>query len=360
MLKQLFDWEMLTEADGVDHPAQLLLALAMLDRKELGLDSTGACGVPAGAGGGPTTPAAGTSSTKLSSTALYNLCNETLSRMARLVLKGSTDGSAEEMKRSAHQRVCQLLSVAPDSAPKPTAVEEPEPEIEVIAEACDAVRPSYQLTEGAATQSAAFCAKGLHGTLQCVSFAEVLQQYALNHGGMEALMCMIEMGCDDELVAHMVKAMSVAASQDIPTALSALTGVAWNGMFEAQTVLAAMEAQAFVYHSSGLRKEGLGDVRDSGTLHSMATDARLGHYQDALAVKRREWNKIAGDVTARRAMECDDSQFVHLIGSHAHRFTRQEFWSLARHAKRAGGARLEAFLATCNGEFCGGHGWLVL
>ena len=134
LLKRLQNWESLTEADGVDHTAQLVLAATVLDKAALGM------------------------STSLDKHALFNLCNEVLSRAARAELRASTDGSADVMRRAAHNKVVALLSIDAESCPQPTAVEEAEPDIASIAEACESVRPGFKLTKQSETRT--FCGTG--------------------------------------------------------------------------------------------------------------------------------------------------------------------------------------------------------
>jgi hypothetical protein len=58
----------------------------------------------------------------------------------------------------------------------------------------------------------------------------------------------------------------------------------------------------------------LSDVHDAATLDEIAVQIRMEMYDATVAHKMQEWNKIAGSVTAQRAMACDDKQFASLIG----------------------------------------------
>lgn len=347
LLKKLQNWESLTEADSVDHTAQLLLAMVVLDKAELGMSAA------------------------LDSHALFNLCNETLSRAARSELKASTDGSADVMRAAAHDKVIQLLSIDESSCPHPTAVEDVEPGRAAIVEACEDVRPGYTLTKQSETRK--FCGRALEGTVRCVAFANALQEYSASVG-MDALMAEVEAGDDgggggvvEWLVAHGAATEargntdgSGNASSEI---LVAALGLATATVATQDTVLATMEAQAYTHHCSALRQgEGvLLDVSDTATLQKIATDARMQIYDQLLAAKLKAWSAIAGSITLQKARGYDDAQFCSWMEErHAHGYGKGEFWALAHAAKRSGGVRLAAFLATCNSEFSYGKGWSAL
>ena len=78
-----------------------------------------------------------------------------------------------------------------------------------------------------------------------------------------------------------------------------------------------MEAQAFLFHCSAMRCS-FSDVHDAATLDEIAVQMQMEMYDVLVAHKMQEWNKIAGSVTAQRAMACDDKQFASLVGRHAH------------------------------------------
>jgi hypothetical protein len=345
LLKRLQNWESLTEADGVDHTVQLLLAMLVVDKAELGMSAV------------------------LDSHAFFNLCNETLSRAARFELKASTDGSADVMRAAAHDKVVQLLSIDESSCPHPTAVEEPEPDRAAIAEECEDIRPGYTLTLQSETRK--FCGRALEATVRCVAFANALQEYSAVVG-MDAAMAEVEAGGGGDggvvewLVAHgATVGASGSSSNDNASSdiLVAALGLAKETAATQDTVLVTMEAQAYKHHCSALRQgEGvLLDVSDTATLQKIAADARMQIYEQLLAVKMKEWSAIAGSITLQKARGYDDDQFCSWMEErHAHGYGKGEFWALAFAAKRSGGVRLAAFLATCNAEFCGGKGWSVL
>lgn len=309
LIKRLLEWESLTAADGVDHTAQLLLAMSMLDRQALQLPA-------------------------LTLPALYNLCNETLARQARLQLKGTTDGESAAMQQAASGRVIARLAINEASCPHPMPVEQSEPLRKSVIEQCEAVRPSYSLSSS--SQSAQFCEAQLSSVVVCVQFAEALQAFAAANGGMENTVRLIEQD-SDELARWMMQA--VAQVPDVASFLE--MGAA------RETIMTTMEAQAFLFHTSA-KRYSLSDVRDAATLDEMAVQMRMEMYDVAVAQKMREWNKIAGSVTAQRAMACDDKQFASLVGRHAHGLGSQEFWAIARIAKRAGGNKRATFLNACN------------
>ena len=419
LLRRLLDWDTLTEADGCDHPAQVLLALCVVDRGDPAL------GLPA-----------------LTQPALYNLCNEALSRAARGELKGATDGSASAMRAAAATKAMALLGVARDSSPAPTAVELPEPERAAVIEACGSIRPSYTLAPRQQDETRAFCEQRLAETARGVEFARGLHHYCSGGGGgggLEGAMAELEAGSEQvvgAVLGHMQEAFgrpdivatllglgdgdnddggaSATAggggsetvgvgSRVVLTGLNTtglnglhgtVAGPLANGRFpvaladrtaqikpanlaaaaaaadrpaspsagegcRAASVFAAMQAQAYLCHCSQARTD-LDDVRDTETLHAITVQLRMGVYDQLMAVKMSKWTLISGDVIVQRAMQGGADEFRALIGTHAHRLNSNEFWSLWHHAECEHGAKRDAFLSMANQEFRNKHamGWI--
>ena len=117
-------------------------------------------------------------------------------------------------------------------------------------------------------------------------------------------------------------------------------------------MLATMTAQAFLHHTGSTRGEALADVRDSDTLQDLVIELRMEHYQRSLAQKMKAWNAVAGNVTYERVAGLNTAEFDLFIGTHAHGFSRAEFWALVR-AMRADVDKESTFLAKCNREFTG-------
>jgi len=323
VLRQLVDWEPLTEAAGVDHPLQALLAMSALDCKTLGLSAPG---IPA----------------------LYNLCNETLSREMRLRLKACTDGSSGGMMKAAQAQMCEFLGVSEESCPQPTSVEDLEPPRESVWEECVDARPAYCVNEEK-LDARELVEKTLYPTMRMVQFAQGVQAYAGRQGGLAAAMKELEQG-GEYLVQEMVATMSVQ-----PTVSEVLE----MGCHE-KRIMVTMVAQAYLCHSSGLRTE-LPDVQDADTIGMMAAKLRMAVYEEALALKMSEWQKIAGSLILQKAAATDSYEFNAMLASrgHAHGYNKDEFWALARHAKRAKD-KTRAFVSHCNQPFAGGKGWLKL
>ena len=117
-------------------------------------------------------------------------------------------------------------------------------------------------------------------------------------------------------------------------------------------VLATMTAQAFLHHTGSTRSDALGDVRDAETLRDLVIDLRMEHYQRSLGQKMKAWNAVAGNVTYGRVAGLNSVEFDLFIGTHAHGFSRAEFWALVR-AMQVDTDKETAFLAKANREFAG-------
>ena len=71
-------------------------------------------------------------------------------------------------------------------------------------------------------------------------------------------------------------------------------------------VLATVAAQAFLHHSSALRRtaeaggsleQSLGDVRDGETLRGLVVDLHMQTYLERVAEKMRQWRQVGADIT---------------------------------------------------------------
>merc|ERR1712107_283313 len=136
---------------------------------------------------------------------------------------------------------------------------------------------------------------------------------------------------------------------------------------ELHRVCATMAAQAFLHHSSQLRRvtavggslcEALGDVRETATLQSLAVHLRMAVYRDRVAAKVREWHRVGTDITVTRARACDIGQYAEMCGSHVHRLSREAFWGLWQAAKADGcnGEKVKEFLRRANQGFNNKYG----
>merc|ERR1712110_392769 len=131
---------------------------------------------------------------------------------------------------------------------------------------------------------------------------------------------------------------------------------------EAPCVLATMAAQAFLHHSSQLRRtiatggslqEPLGDVRDSNTLRALCVELRMAVYEERVAAKMREWSQVGSSLTFQRARAADLEQYAHMCGSHVHSLDYYTFWGLWKAAK---GEKAKAFLSRANQGFVSKYG----
>lgn len=322
--------EPLTAADGVDHPVQLLLALAICDD------------VPHEA---------------LETPSVMALLNEVCARRARDELRicAGTDESA--VAKAARHRVAQFLGVAKDSSPDAAPVDQPEPPQEAVRAAC---RTDYAV-DGSDFNYRAWISEAVRPWVGAMIFVRRLREHLGNRsGGWEQLGWDLETG--PRAYADVIDALRAP-----PGPLGSLA--AWLDVQprDLPQVCAAMAAQAFLHHSSQLRRvravggtsaEPLGDVRRSTTLQEMVVDLRMSFYMDDVASKVQEWHRVGTDITIARARACDIAQYSHMCGSHVHGLSKEAFWGLWRAAKADGhnGEKVREFLRRANQGFQSKHG----
>eukprot|EP00746_Dinoflagellata_sp_MGD_P000261 gnl/MRDRNA2_/MRDRNA2_100464_c0_seq1.p1 gnl/MRDRNA2_/MRDRNA2_100464_c0~~gnl/MRDRNA2_/MRDRNA2_100464_c0_seq1.p1 ORF type:complete len:1140 (+),score=257.13 gnl/MRDRNA2_/MRDRNA2_100464_c0_seq1:110-3529(+) len=329
LLDKLANWDPLTSADGVDHPVQLLLALAICDD------------VPDNAMG---------------QVPMRTLLNEVCARQARneLRMKAGTDESA--VSAEAHKHVCAFLGITPDSAPTAKPVDEPEPSRQAVEEACSA---EYALNSEA-FDSKAWVRRTLLPWVPALNFVKRLRSIlSCRDGGWTQLARDMETGpmMYEDVINALQKAPCPSES------LRAHLGVPSPNV--APRVIATIAAQAFLHQSSAQRRtiaaggnlhEPLGDVNDSETLRKICVALRMAIYEQRVAVKMREWGRLGADISFQRARAADLSQYSSMCGSHVHGLDRPTFWGLWKAAKMGGYEKTLQFLRTANSGFVNKHG----
>jgi hypothetical protein len=305
MCRKLSEWEALTTIDDVEHPVQMLLALAVADDVP---DSTF----------GPVPMAL--------------LLNEVCARRADAELSrvGAVVG---------RRRVGAFLDVSFFSAPQPSGDPDSEMQRSAVLESC---RADYTV-DADAFDFKSWTRGALAPWAHAILFVRRLRaSLAGRQGGWRDLVRDMEAGpaayadVIHELQRPMVK------SRDSP---AALLGV--RRKEDAQRVLATVAAQAFLHHMpqsrrtrevGGLLEDPLGNVLEQETLRGLCIELRMFYYDEALSVKRR-----ASEEARRR--------LAHL--EHVHSLTKQEFWRLW---KQCYGEERRAFLSRANHGFVGRHG----
>jgi hypothetical protein len=304
LCKKLADWEALTAEDGIEHPVQLLLALAVADDLPDGIFGP----VP-----------------------MAQLLNEVCARRAddELCRIGSIVGK---------RRVGAFLGVSFFSAPQPSDNSAFERQRAAVVESCSA---DY------AIDSDAFDFKSwVQGALtpwaNAILFARRLRgAIGQREGGWRQLARDMEAGADAyaDVISDIQKP---PGSRDTP---AALLGVRCKE--HAQRVLATVAAQAFLHHTTssrrttavgGLLEEPLGDVREDQTLRGLCIELRMSYYDEALAVKRRIVEELQRKL---------------LAAPHVHSLSKQEFWDMWQ---RSFGDVRRLFLASANEGFVNRYG----
>jgi hypothetical protein len=326
LCEKLAGWVSLTNADGVEHPVQLLLALSVVDE------------LPDGA---------------LGFVPLLSLLNEACARVARGELRQIAGTDEPAVVAAARKRVASFLGVTSSSAPNTRSLEESEPTRDAVMEACCA---DYFLDESSFNFKE-WVRNVLEPWQAALSFVKRLRTaLSSREGGWPRLAKDMETG--PGAYTDLVQILQRPASKD--ESLRALIGVAHPG--EAPRVLATIAAQAFLHQSSQLRRtvamggtlrEPLGDVRDSNTLRSLCVDLRMSVYEERVAAKMREWSRVGSSLTRTRARAVDLNEYSHMCGSHVHGLDKQTFWGLW-HA--ATGDKAKEFLRRANDGFVQKHG----
>mmetsp|Transcript_59220 Transcript_59220/g.133328 ORF Transcript_59220/g.133328 Transcript_59220/m.133328 type:complete len:676 (-) Transcript_59220:156-2183(-) len=325
LCSRLASWESLTAADGVDHPVQLLLALAIID--EVPEEALGAV-------------------SKLA------LLNEVCARRARDDLRQSTGTDEGQVAAAARGRVKGFLGISAASAPCTAPLDQSEPQRSAVRKGCCS---DFDLDE-TSFDFKAWVRKTLEPWEPALRFVQRLRAVlSQREGGWRQLERDMEAG--------------PSCYADVLAALQRPTGSceslrAWLGVEqprEAPRVLATVAAQAFLHNSSqkrrttaagGCLQEPLGDVRASETLRAMAVDLRMAVYDERVAEKMREWDRLGEDITCQRARAADLEQYSHMCGCHVHGLDGATFWGLWRAAR---GEKARVFLSTANQGFWSKH-----
>jgi hypothetical protein len=299
MCNKLADWETLTSEDGVEHPVQLLLALAVND--DLPADIFGP--VP-----------------------MAQLLNEVCARRADDELRrvGTVVG---------RRRVGAFLSVSYFSAPQVRRDISLERHSEAVMESCSA---DYAINpDGFDFKS--WVRGALMPWAAAILFVRRLRAaLQKREGGWCELARDMEAGPDR--YADVIKEIQrPAGGRDSP---AALLGVRCKQ--DAPRVLATVAAQAFLHSSpqsrrtkdvGGLLDEPLGTVSEEQTLRGLCKELRMSYYYDSLAAKKRY---------VEEAMR--ENYF-----SHVHSLNKQQFWRLW---EACYGEDMRRFLASANHGFC--------
>merc|ERR1712060_134375 len=260
-------------------------------------------------------------------------------------------GDEPAVVAAAQRTIAALLGVTP--APDVRPLEESEPRREAVAEYCCA---DYVLNPDA------FDFKGwvrdvLTPWASALRFVRRLRTVLRTRQGGWAKLAEDLETCPDAY-ADVVRTLQRPAEQH--ETLKAFLGV--ERPSDAPRVLATVVAQAFMHHSSQLRrtvaaggslKDPLGDVRDSGTLRALCVDLRMAIYEERVAAKMREWGRVGASLTCQRARAADLEEYSALCSTHVHGLDRPTFWGLWRAAK---GEKVRAFLRKANQGFNAKYG----
>jgi len=328
LCEKLASWETITSADGVDHPVQLLLALAVSDDLPEGV---------------------------LGQVPVLALLNEMCARKARDELRrtGGTDEPA--IMAAARRRVAAFLGVTKASAPQTQSLEESEPLRTAVREACLA---DFML-DSTSFDFKSWVKDVLDPWVPALQFVKRLRAVLSSRkGGWRTLERDMESG--PEAYADVVRELQKPASNKD-------TLRAWLGVTrpcEAARVLATVAAQAFMHQSSHLRRtvaaggsltEPLADVRDGATLRAISVDIRMDIYDERVAAKMQEWGRLGASLTFQRARAADLEQYSSLCAAapHVHGLDKPTFWGLWQAAT---GEKAKAFLQTANHGFVVKHG----
>eukprot|EP00930_Biecheleria_cincta_P055671 TRINITY_DN41970_c0_g1_i1.p1 TRINITY_DN41970_c0_g1~~TRINITY_DN41970_c0_g1_i1.p1 ORF type:complete len:1146 (-),score=258.09 TRINITY_DN41970_c0_g1_i1:213-3650(-) len=325
---KLASWETITSADGVDHPVQLLLALAVSDD------------IPEGV---------------LGQVPVLALLNEVCARKARDELRRTVGTEEPAIMAAARKRVAAFLGVTKETAPQTQSLEESEPQRAAVREICLA---DFTL-DTTSFDFKSWVKDALDPWVPAVQFVKRLRAVlSSREGGWRTLKRDMESG--PEAYADVVHELQKPAS-------SKDTLRSWLGVTracEAERVLATVAAQAFMHQSSQLRRtvaaggslaEPLGDVRDGATLRAISVDIRMAIYDERVAAKMQEWGRLGASLTFQRARAADLEQYSSLCAAapHVHGLDKQTFWGLWRAATEE---KAKAFLQTANQGFVSKYG----
>jgi len=333
LVDRMASWETLTAADGVDHPVQLVLAMAVCD--DVPDDALGR--VP-----------------------IKMLLNEVCARRARNELRMTAGTDESTVSAEAHKRVSAFLGVTAASAPRTASLEEAEPSRQAVEEGCCA---EYTLN------SDDFDAKSwVRDTLSLwvpvLTFVKRLRSILkCREGGWNQLSKDMEAG--PKLYEDVITALQKPPSPS--ESLRAYLGIRCPDV--APRVLSTIAAQAFLHHCSAQRRtlevgdnlrEPLGDVNDNETLRKICVELRMAVYEQRVAAKMREWGRLGTDISFQRARAADLNQYSSMCGSHVHGLDKPTFWGLWKAAQAGGHEKTMYFLRTANSGFVNKYGPLTL
>jgi hypothetical protein len=329
LLDKMLNWDTLTAADGVDHPVQLLLAMAVCD--DVPDDVFGQ--VP-----------------------IRLLLNEVCARHARNELRKDVGTDESAVSAEAQKRVSAFLGIDAASAPTTSPLDEPEPNREAVEEACSA---EYALNSEA-FDTKAWIRATLSQWVPALNFVKRLRSIlSCRKGGWTQLALDMESG--PKLFEDVIIALQKAPSSN--ESLRAYLGV--QNPDVAPRVLATLVAQAFLHHSSAQRRtiavggnlrEPLGDVNDRQTLRKICVELRMAVYEQRVATKMREWGRLGTDISYQKARAADLNQYSSMCGTHVHGLDKPSFWGLWRAAQIGGYEKTMEFLRTANSGFVNKHG----
>jgi len=331
LCEKMTRWETsLTSADGVDHPVQMLLALACCDEVD---------------------------AAALKRPPVLTFLNEVCARHARDEMRmaaGVEEPAVDEMARS---RVAAFLGVTVASAPGTAEIGDSEPSREAVRENCS----GDTAINIEAFDFEKWVMECLQPWVPALHFVCLLRKTLSARGGWDRLVRDME-NCPSAF-ADLVSVLQ----KPIDTSLDGVVSLLGIKPHTAKRVFATMTAQAFLHQSSksrrttdvgGLLTEPLGDVRDADTLRELAKDLRMHTYSLRVAEKMRQWQRVGSDVTVARARAADVGQYASLCGGHVHGLDGPTFWGLWHAAKADGhnGEKVKAFLSRANNAFVDKYG----
>jgi len=328
LLDKMVSWESLTAADGVDHPVQLILALAVCDN------------VPTDAFG---------------QVPITTLLNEVCARHARNELRKEAGPDESSVSAEGRKRVSAFLGISASSAPTTAPLEEPEPSHQAVEEACSA---DYTLNSEV-FDAKAWVRDTLTPWIPVLMFVKRLRLILSCRGGWTQLAHDMEAG--PKLYEDVIIALQKPTSPS--ESLRAYLGVQSPDVVP--RTLATIAAQAFLHQSSAQRRtiaaggnlnEPLGDVNDCGTLRKICVDLRMAVYEERVAAKMREWGRLGTDISFQKARAADLNQYSSMCGTHVHGLDKPTFWGLWQAAKIGGHDKALQFLRTANSGFVNKYG----
>lgn len=393
LVSKLSNWEeSITPADGIDHPLQLMLALACIcdeDIAELALTST---------------------------PALLLVLNEMCSRNARDILKMKanntsstsstttsstvTDGSgggdeSDNLVTFSRKFVSQFLGIHASSAPEAKGLEEAEPSFASVREQCCAdytIKSSSSKTTNSCYDDdkenlfdfETFIMNSTENILSVILVTISLRKILLKRkGGWDRLAQDMETGyqCYVDVIDYLSSSQGLMScgthalfdailnlnvnnndnnkDKDMKNEIKLENRILYASQKQQKDqeendddddmnmshsfkgklrILATMTAQAFLHYNSNKRRsienggslsEPLGDVRDGETLRNLCIDLRMYIYQDRVHSKMKQWKSVGSDIVVAKARASDLGQYIALFGSlHAHGLDKPTFWGL--------------------------------